>query len=382
MREPTKSTVAAILTPTGRGAIATIAIDGPDAAGIVEKLFVPATSRPFIARPHGDIVYGRWSSSNEDLIVCRRDTDRVEVHCHGGVAASRAIIDSLVAAGCASLSWQEFVAREESNRIRVAARVALAECRTPRTAEILLDQYQGALAQAICEIDSLLERRHTDVARQSLELLISRSRLGLHLAAPWQVVIAGPPNVGKSSLINAVLGYERAIVFDQPGTTRDVVTALTAFDGWPVEICDTAGLGDSRDPLELAGISKAHQQLDRADLIVLVFDRSQSWTRDQQTLADPFPGALAVHNKLDLCSVAALSEFQPSRPKGIDVSALTGERLPDLISAITSRLVPQPPAHGEAVPFTADQVAALQQAHQQLQAGMLDDARHTLSAIL
>ncbi len=382
MNEYSEPTVAAILTPPGRGAIATIAIDGPHSAALVEKLFVPATSRPFIERPYGDIVYGRWSSSNEDVVVCRRDAGRVEVHCHGGVAASRAILDSLAAAGCTAVSWQEFVARDEPDRIRAAARVALAECRTQRTAAILLDQYQGALARAIREIDSLLEHRKTAAALQSLGLLLSRSRVGMHLALPWQVVIAGPPNVGKSSLLNALVGYERAIVFDQPGTTRDVVTALIAFDGWPVELSDTAGLCESDDPLELAGVAKAKQQLHTADLIVLVFDRTQPWTRDQQTLAEHWPAALVVHNKLDLCSVARFSEFQTPRPPGIDVSALTGQRLPDLTSAITSRLVPQPPAHGDAVPFTAEQVAALQDTHQQLQAGMLDDARHTLSAII
>ncbi len=279
MSEHSEPTVAAILTPTGRGAIASIAIDGPQAAAMVAQLFVPAVSRPFIERPQGDIVYGRWSSSNEDVVACRRNTDRVEIHCHGGVAASRAILDSLVAAGCIAVSWQDFVARDERDRIRAAARVALAECRTQRSAAILLDQYRGALAHAIREIDSVLEHRQTTAAVQSLELLLSRSRLGLHLASPWQVVIAGPPNVGKSSLINALVGYERAIVFDQPGTTRDVVTALTAFDGWPVELSDTAGLRESRDPLELAGVAKAQQQLQQADLILLVFDRLQPWTR-------------------------------------------------------------------------------------------------------
>jgi tRNA modification GTPase len=379
MSVPLQPTVAAILTPPGRGAIATIAVKGSQSASIVERFFEPATRRTLSERPPGDIVYGRWSSTNEEVVVCRTAADRVEIHCHGGVAASQAIIDSLKSAGCTALTWQEFVARDEPNRIRSAARIALAECRTQRTAAILLDQYQGALESAIGEIKSLLANQQSNDATEMVETLLSRSHLGLHLASPWQVVIAGPPNVGKSSLINALLGYQRAIVFDQPGTTRDVVTALTAFDGWPVELCDTAGLRDSRDALELAGVAKAQEQLRQADVIVLVFDRSQPWTSAEHSLADQWPMALVVHNKVDLVPGAHRHESGPS-PPGIQLSALTGHNIPEFIHAISDCLVPQLPAHGDAVPFTAEQVAALQEALRQIRAGSLDEARRTLTA--
>ena len=98
------------------------------------------------------------------------------------------------------------------------------------------------------------------------------------------MVIAGPPNVGKSSLINALLGFQRAIVFDLPGTTRDVVTAVTALDGWPVELSDTAGLRSSDDPLELAGIEQAHRQAAAADCLLLVFDASQPWSARESAI--------------------------------------------------------------------------------------------------
>jgi tRNA modification GTPase len=89
------------------------------------------------------------------------------------------------------------------------------------------------------------------------------------------VVIAGPPNVGKSSLINALLGYQRAIVFDQPGTTRDVLTATTAIDGWPVELADTAGIREGDDAIETEGVARALAEIRAADLVVEVWDASQ-----------------------------------------------------------------------------------------------------------
>src|SRR5690606_16577637 len=91
-------------------------------------------------------------------------------------------------------------------------------------------------------------------ARRRLAALVDRAPLGLHLTRPWHVALAGAPNVGKSSLLNAVLGYGRAIVFDQPGTTRDVLDAVTAIDGWPVRLTDGAGLRESVDALEAAGV--------------------------------------------------------------------------------------------------------------------------------
>ncbi len=129
--------------------------------------------------------------------------------------------------------------------------------------------------------------------------MLARAPLGLHLTKPWQIVIAGPPNVGKSSLLNAFVGYQRAIVFDQPGTTRDVVTAATAIDGWPVQVSDTAGLRSSADPLETAGADSAAQQARAADCLLLVFDASQHWTAGNQQLIDAWPQAVVVGNKCD-----------------------------------------------------------------------------------
>src|SRR5262249_42285045 len=141
-------------------------------------------------------------------------------------------------------------------------------------------------------------------AEELIGQLLNRAPLGAHLTQPWRVVIAGPPNVGKSSLINAILGYERAIVFDQPGTTRDVVTAATALDGWPVELADTAGLPAGVDPLDRAGIERETAQADEADCLLLVFDASQPWTHEHELLIERWPSAIVVHNKHDLVDAA------------------------------------------------------------------------------
>ncbi len=259
------ATFVSVLTPPGRGAVAVIAVEGPDALRFVSQFFQPASQRPLAHRKIGAIVYGRWSDASdgtaagmvgEDVIVCRRNETSIEVHCHGGVAASERIVGDLTEVGATAEKWTTWVERHEASRIRAAARIALAHCKTQKTATLLLDQYNGALQRELQRIvDQLQQVQSTPTAgagkigddcRHAIVQLLARAAIGLHLTEPWQVVIAGPPNVGKSSLINAILGYQRAIVFDQPGTTRDVVTALTALDGWPIEFSDTAGLREHR----------------------------------------------------------------------------------------------------------------------------------------
>jgi len=164
------------------------------------------------------------------------------LHCHGGLAAVAAIEEALAAAGCSPLAWPQWALRQSDDPVAAAATVALAEACTQRTAAILLDQYHGALRRAIAEIQAAFDAGDADRARGQIEVLLSRQRLGQHLTRPWSVVLAGPSNVGKSSLMNALVGHRRAIVHATPGTTRDAVTARTAIDGWPVELCDTAGL--------------------------------------------------------------------------------------------------------------------------------------------
>lgn len=371
--------VASVITPDGRGAVATVVILGPSAAACVAAHFRVASGKPLDTAALNRIVFGRWQSSgntSEEVVVCRREHDRVEVHCHGGRAAAKAIVRSLLAQGCSEVPWQAIAEYGLSDAVAAEAIVALPQARTERTAAILLDQFRGAMSQATREIMHLLEQNELKRARSQLESVRRLGRLGLHLIWPFRVVLAGPTNVGKSSLINVLLGYERAIVFDTPGTTRDVVSATTAIDGWPVELADTAGLRQNARGPERAGVYLAHQQLKSADLVVLVFDATEPWTDDLQRLIDFRPDALLVHNKCERISTPLVD-----RPSGLETSALTGEGIEMLSQAISQRLVPEPPPPGSPVPFNERQLSVFEAALRHLDEGNANSAIQRLSTI-
>ena len=342
------------LTPPGRGAVATLRVEGSGAVEVVESCFLARSGRPLAACGADQIVVGRFGGdSGEEVVVRRCGEAAVELHCHGGRAAVARIEESLVSAGCRRLAWREWIEAQSDDPIASAALVALAEARTERTAAILLDQYHGALRGEMNQIRQEIDRGEAPSARQRIDALLAREQLGWHLTRPWSVVLAGRTNVGKSSLLNALAGYARAIVHATPGTTRDAVAITTAIDGWAVELCDTAGLRAAEDAVERAGIDRARERLARADVVVLVADRSVHWSADDQALCDRWPTALLVHNKCDL------PPMPNSRPAGLSTSALCGEGIDALLAAIGRRLVPNPPAPGVPLPFSSEQVETL-----------------------
>ncbi len=339
------------LTPPGRGAVASLHIEGPGALDAVARHFTSRSRRPVVDFPLGRIVVGHFGG--EQIVLTRHSDHAIELHCHGGLAAVARIEEILVSDGCRRISWQEWIARQEPDPLAAAARVALAEARTTRTAAILLDQYRGALGRALDEIEASLQAGSKQTAREQIEALLAHAATGLHLTRPWQVVVAGPPNVGKSSLINAIAGYHRAIVHSTPGTTRDVVGLQTAMEGWPVEIFDTAGLRETAEEIELAGIDLARQKIVAADLVVLVFDNSLPWSAEDQALAESHPAALLLYNKSDL------PRASESRPAGMEVGAMHPTGIDELCREIAGRLVPHPPPPGAAVPFELEQIERL-----------------------
>ena len=368
---------AALVTPSGRGAVATVVVTGGGVAELVARCFAPAGGTPLAEVAENRIVFGRWGGvAGEELVVCCRSPERVEIHCHGGKAAAAAILDALAAESCNIVNWSTQLQCDEPDPIRAAAIIALSQARTERAAGILLDQWHGALRSELEQVVSMLDDSSRD-ALPLLDALLGRAALGLHLAQPFRVVLAGPPNVGKSSLINALVGYRRAIVADQPGTTRDVVTATAAIDGWPVELADTAGLRATSEPIESEGVQRARVQLAAADVVVLVFDMTRPWQPADDELIRVWPGAIIVHNKADL-----VVEPRSERPPGLMCSAVAAPGVAELEAKIGRRLVPEPPPSGAGVPFTAEQVAALRAAREAIEGEDVESARAALGTLM
>jgi tRNA modification GTPase len=371
------------LTPEGRGAVAVLLVTGPNAAQQVGLLFFGHGDRSLADRPLNRVFHGHWGfADGEDVVVCRRSESEVEIHCHGGRAAIERICADLAAADCEPLAWADWLSQHASSRVRADAAVLLAKATTERTAAILLDQYHGALERALAQIDRDLVAGRIRESAGAINDLLTRSSIGLHLVEPWRVVLAGPPNVGKSSLINALVGYSRSIVFDQPGTTRDVVTVATALDGWPIELSDTAGLRTSDEPLEQAGIALARRQMAAADCIVLVFAASEQSADDRTLLASEFPNAILAVNKIDLVSANESQTITAARlsRRPLATSATTGQGIDELATAIVQRLGAAP-GPGDAVPFTAEQVSQLTAAREALASSDIAGARQAIAEL-
>ena len=348
----------ALLTPAGRGAIATVAVVGDAATQRVLRFFQPAwksargAASPEFEFSSDRIVYGTWTSPDdqcgEELVVRFLGPQRVEVHCHGGDWAAERILRALESTGCVrehdrfALSFDP-----ELDRIAQQALRSLSQTASLRTAAYLLEQYHGALRSELTVIyDAALRQRGDEVVAR-LEQLDQLSEFGRHLTDPWRIVIAGPPNAGKSTLLNALLGFPRALVHHEAGTTRDLLEENSLIDGWPVVICDAAGIRDTPHAIELAGIELARQAIETADLLIVVSDARE---RSEGMLRPDFqaPRTIRVANKCDLPEHLAVADHAQELP----VSALLGQGLPALIELIAKKLVPVPPPSTAPIPFT------------------------------
>jgi tRNA modification GTPase len=281
------------------------------------------------------------------------------VHCHGGLAASEAVIKSLEAAGAVRQPWPEWLAAGGASEIEIEAREALAQASGPKAARILARQLAGELGREMDRIRALRAAGRQAAAEAEADAAVARlvraSRVGLRLTRPWRVVLAGPVNAGKSSLVNALAGHARSIVSAEPGTTRDVLETRIVLEGWEIDLIDTAGLREAdladASPTERAGIERAIAATAEADLVVRL-----GGAGFQPASAD---------NRRDI-TVAAKCDLAPAGfvppPGTIRTSTVTREGIAELAAAIVRRLVPEeqdePMLLAGPVPFTVGQALA------------------------
>ena len=368
----TDDTIVAIATPAGRGALGVIRISGPRAPNIVQAI----TSRRTPLEPrHATLTRivttaGAGAAGAADSVVATyfkaphsyTGDDVVEVSAHGSPVILRGIMHAAMEAGARLARPGEFTLRAFlSGRIDLVQAEAVADLiasATPLQVRVAFDQLEGTLTRRIAALDATLfdviarleasldfpdegyhfidreetERRMRDVI-QGIDALLEDGRRGRVVRDGATVVLSGRPNVGKSSLFNALAGTDRAIVTDVPGTTRDLITEPLDVNGIAVTLVDTAGARRAHDVVEREGVARGERARGVADLILVVVDRSEALSPDDHALLNETRSSkrLVVANKGDLPGRVELDG-------SIVVSATTGDGLEQLRCAIAAEL--------------------------------------------
>jgi len=334
-------TIAAVSTPLGEGGIGIVRLSGRRALGIADKIFVskerkkPSAFKTYTTH-YGTVVEDGQVIDEVILTVMRSPgsytrEDIVEINCHAGIVATRRVLELVLAHGCRLAEPGEFTQRAFLNgRIDLAQAEAVLDiirAKTDSALKIGTRQLEGLLSreirrtrEALLEALSLLEanidfpeedpgrfesgriRQGLVAADEKLKGLLESSKSGRVFREGIHVVICGKPNVGKSSLLNALLKYERSIVTPVAGTTRDTVEEIIDIKGIPVRIVDTAGLLKPRGVVEKKAVERSKEQIDRADLALILFDGSRRITGEDRLLISKLKNknVIAVINKIDL----------------------------------------------------------------------------------
>ncbi len=411
-----KDTIAAIATPPGDGGVGIIRISGADCRSIAARLFRPASASFTDFTPYR-LHYGHLLDADgrelDDVLTAfmpgpnsYTGEDVIEINCHGGRAILAAALEEILALGARMAERGEFTYRAFMNgRMDLTQAEAVAEMiHAPTKAAMHLAQVKlsGLLGQKIADLREQLEHLRAqlvmavDFPEDEMECLppeelvrISgkvRSDIDTLLDAmdrtrAWRegalVVLAGRVNAGKSSLMNALLGRDRAIVTDQPGTTRDYLEEPVNLDGLAIRLADTAGIRKTEDMIEAAGLEMGRGLMEQADLVLLLVDGTTPLTDDTLSTADTLDRGktLVVLNKCDLPGFDA-TQGTPLTDRGfesLDISAKTGTGIDKLCARIRDRVLrgagqPDP----DAIAPNARQAAVLARAAEELRQMELD----------
>jgi tRNA modification GTPase len=370
-------TIAAIATAAGAAAIAVVRMSGPQAIAITEGI-VGGSVRPrhaglrTLRTPAGETIDkalvlsfpGPYSYTGEDL---------VEFHIHGGSVVSDWLLETLFAAGARHAEPGEFTLRAFLNdKLDLTQAEAVADLISSHSragASAARRSLMGQFSARIDDVQSMLTRVRAqleahldfpdediepeelavldgglDTAVTSIDRISAQAQHGVRLRDGLSIAIAGPPNAGKSSLLNRLAGYDAAIVTDVPGTTRDPLREQIIVEGLPLQIVDTAGLRETDDPIEREGARRARIEATKADQILWLFDARAGEAAAREAAEQQFgdtSAVIVVLNKIDLlseaCTVANASEFIEERNRdsgAVRISALTGAGLESLIGCL------------------------------------------------
>ena len=369
-----EDTIAAIATPPGEGGVAIVRLSGVDAEKIASRIFKPSSGRASYLETH-KLYFGEIRDARESrvidqvlLTIMRRPRsytgeDVVEIHCHGGSLIVRQVLGLVFREGARQAEPEEFTKQAFLNGrldlTQAEAVLDLTRARTDKAAGLALDQASGALSQWVSALREellnilvqveaaidfpeeeieLLQRRQLvekiDCLSSKINDISSTYNWGKFFREGARVCICGRPNVGKSSLLNALLGEDRVIVTPIPGTTRDVIEEGITLDGLAIVLWDTAGIRESADEVERAGINLTHQYLQKADAVLMVIDGSEGLLTDDENLLTELreKNLLIAINKSDLPSRldGHLSGVSDTYRHVQFISAKTGYGIPEL----------------------------------------------------
>ena len=350
--------IAAIATPPGRGGVGILRLSGPGAAETAGQVFRPAGKTALADAPDRQLLYGQMVDGGGRILdsglafVSRAPRsytgeETAELQCHGSPMVLSLLLEAVTARGARLAGPGEFTRRAFLNGkldlTRAEGVIDLIDAETPAAARQAANQLSGALfrrAEAIysalvdlsAHFHAVLDYPDEDQA-DALEKLSATQRRGLAVKNGVLCAIVGRPNAGKSSLLNALAGYQRAIVTDIPGTTRDTVEVKVELAGVPFRLVDTAGVRESDDPIEQMGVARSRQAMEAASLILVVWDGSQPVTgEDRAILAQAADGrpVVLVWNKSDLEGGPLPAGALPENVTPVEVSAVTGQGLDEL----------------------------------------------------